>query len=295
MMVGQRKPKRNLNRYGIVPYMMIFPFVIAFVMFFLYPAGYSLYLSFFKYRGYGPMTFVGFNNYKNLLNYSGFWKAVGNTLFYFVLHIIPSIGLGFVMALLLQSKSAKNIQRVFKPIIFLPQVIPTMATALVFRVIFSTNTGALNQFLGLSINWLDNPTTMRLCAVFLICWRGMGWFVIVFLAGLTTIDPNLYEAASIDGATAVQRTFKITLPLMRPTILFALINDAISSFKLYTEVNVLVNGGGQAPTDVAPIMNIITSNMTNGVFGMASAAGWLLFIMILILSLIETLLTKERK
>lgn len=278
----------------LAPYFMILPFLITFLVLFIYPVGFSFFLSFQKYRGFGGMRYVGFNNYISLLNYTGFWKAVDNTLYYFVLHLIPCLGLGFIVAVMLQANCIKRYQRIIKPILFLPQVVSTTATALIYRMIFQTRTGALNQFLNLNIAWLDRPETMKLCVVWLISWRGMGWFIVIFLAGITTIDPALQEAAIIDGASSFQRTVRITMPLMKPTFMFAFVTDAISSLKRFTEINVLVNGQGNASPDVAPIMNIITTNISAGNYGIACAGGWLLFAMILILSLVESQFFRER-
>ena len=136
---------------------------------------------------------------------------------------------------------------------------------------------------------------MRWTVVAYSVWRSTGWFMIIYLAGLTTINPSLYEAAILDGATSAQRIFYITIPMMRSIFLFAFIMDAISSFKVYTEVNVLLAGVGNAPTHAAPIMNLVTTNMKNGNFGMSSAAGWLLFLMILVISLVELLLMREKE
>ena len=279
----------------MVPYLFILPYLISFVLFFAFPAGYSFVLSFFNYKGYGVARFVGLQNYISLLNYSGFWKSIGNTLFYFGVHLIPVMGGAFLFALLLQSTVLGKWQKVFKPILFLPQVIPVMAATLTFRIIFATNTGAINQVLGLGVRWLEDPSVMRWSVIILLIWRATGWFMIVFLAGLTTINPSLYEAAILDGASAFQRTTRVTIPLMRPIFLFAFIMDAISSFKIYTEVNVLIGGTLNAPTDAMPIMNMVTNNMRNGSFGMASAAGWLLFVMILGISIIELILMRERR
>jgi len=296
-MKGKRAVQRTIGsrRDGMVPYLFILPYIISFALFFAFPAGYSFVLSFFNYKGYGAASFVGFRNYLSLLNYSGFWKSIGNTLFYFVVHLIPVMGGAFLFALLLQSTSLGKWRKVFKPVLFLPQVIPVMAATLTFRIIFSTNTGAINQLLGLSVRWLDNPSVMRWSVVVLLIWRATGWFMIVFLAGLTTINPSLYEAAILDGASPLQRTTHVTIPLMRPIFLFAFIMDAISSFKIYTEVNVLIGGTQNAPTDAMPIMNMVTNNMRNGSFGMASAAGWLLFVMILGVSIIELILMREKE
>ena len=290
-----RETARSKRHEKMVPYLFIAPVLISFAVFFVFPAGYSLVLSFFKYKGYGKATFVGLNNYHSLLHYSAFWKAIGNTLFYFLVHLLPVMGFAFLFAVLLQSERIGKIRSVFKPILFLPQVVPVMASVLTFRVIFSTYTGAINQVFGLTVSWLDDPNIMRWTVVAYSVWRSTGWFMIIYLAGLTTINPSLYEAAILDGATSAQRIFYITIPMMRSIFLFAFIMDAISSFKVYTEVNVLLAGVGNAPTHAAPIMNLVTTNMKNGNFGMSSAAGWLLFLMILVISLVELLLMREKE
>ncbi len=290
----QKLRKRSLNdRY--VPYLFIAPFLISFLLFFAFPALYSLVLSFFNYKGYGTAIFVGFKNYTSLLHYTAFWKSIKNTVFYFVLHTVPVMGLAFCFAVMLHSDRMGRIKKVFKPILFLPQVIPTMASILTFRVIFATNTGVVNQLFHLSIGWLENTDIMRWTIIIYIIWRSTGWFMVVYLAGLTTINPSLYESALLDGASPFQQNRYITIPLMKPMFIFAFIMDAISSFKIYTEVNVMIAGNDVAPTAAAPIMNMVTNNMKNGRFGMASAAGWLLFILILVISVLELIMMKEKK
>lgn len=289
-----RKKTKSLRSERITPYLFIAPFIVSFLLFFAFPALYSLVLSFFKYKGYGEARFIGLDNYKTLLKYSAFWKAIRNTLYYFLGHIIPVMVGAFASALILSSKRMQRVQKIFKPILFLPQVVPTMATALTFRVIFSTHTGVINQILNLNIPWLENTALMRLCVLILVIWRSTGWFMVIFLAGLTTINADLYEAATLDGASFLQQTTRITLPLMKPIFLFAFVMDAISSFKLYTEVNVMIAGTANAPTDAATIMNMVTQNLENGNFGGASAAGWLLFILIAVISLLEQRLLRNK-
>lgn len=288
-----QKKTRKLSSEKIIPYLFIAPFIVSFLLFFAFPALYSLFLSFFKYKGYGAAKFVGFDNYLTLLKYSAFWKAVRNTLFYFLGHIVPVMVGAFVSALILSAKRMQRVQKIFKPLLFLPQVVPAMATALTFRVIFATHTGVINQMLNLNVPWLEDTTLMRLCVLALVIWRSTGWFMVIFLAGLTTINSDLYEAATLDGANFYQHTIRITLPLMKPIFLFAFVMDAISSFKLYTEVNVMIAGTANAPTDAATIMNMITQNLENGSFGGASAAGWLLFIMIAVVSILEQRLLRS--
>lgn len=288
--------KSKNNAYlRMLPYLYILPFLAAFLLFFAIPAIYSLILSFYQFKGYGEMKFVGFGNYQSLLSYGAFWKSVRNTFFYFIAHIIPVMLGAFLIAVALRSKAMGGLQRIFKPIIFLPQVVPVMATALVFRIMFSTRSGIINQMLGVSVAWLDDRQLMRWIVVLLVVWRSLGWFMVIFLSGLTTISDDLYEAAALDGASAFQRLTRITVPLMKPFFLFAFIMDAISSFKIYTEPNLLISAEAKAPVDVAPMMNMITNNLRGGNFGMASAAGWLLFIVILAVSAFEFVLMKNKE
>ena len=121
-----------MKKKTIIPYLFITPFLIAFALFFVYPAGYSLYLSFLKYKGYGEATFVGLNNYKSLLTYALFWKSLGNTAFYFLAHFVPVMAGAFLFALAMQSSYIGRAQKVIKPVLFLPQVVPLVASALIF-------------------------------------------------------------------------------------------------------------------------------------------------------------------
>ncbi len=291
---SQKNSKNSNVKKKLIPYLFILPFIISFVLFFAIPAIYSLRLSFLNYKGYGQAKFVGLGNYSSLLEYSAFWKAVKNTFFYFLTHLVPVMLGAFLIALVMQGKAMMRMQKVFKPVIFLPQIVPVMATALTFRIIFAKNTGAINQILGTNAAWLENPATMRWCVVLMVVWRSIGWFMVIFLAGLTTISKDINEAAIIDGANNVQIVTKITVPLMKPIFLFAFVMDAIGSFKIYTEPNIMIAGTSTLTTDAAPIMNIITTNIRGGNFGMASAAGWLLFLLILIISVMEMLLLRDK-
>ena len=201
----------------------------------------------------------------------------------------------FLFALAMQSSYIGRAQKVIKPVLFLPQVVPLVASALIFKIIFSTNSGALNQITGLQVKWLEDPGLLKWPVVFLIIWRSVGWFMVIFLAGLTTISSDLNEAATLDGANNWQRITKITIPLMKPIFLFAFVTDVISSFKIYTEPNVMMVETGTIPVDAQPVMNIITNNIKGGNFGMASAAGWILFLIILIVSLAQLFLMKNKE
>ena len=262
------------------------PFIVVYLATFLFPALYSLVLSFYKYKGYGTAKFVGFNNYKSLLNYSTMWKCLGNTLFYFIMSYIPTMLISFCLAVLVRSKTLKRFQRFYKPIIFMPQICAVVAASLIFQIIFGGDVGVINQLLGTKIPFLTDLKYMKWPVVALITWRGIGWYFIIFLAGLTTISEDVEEAALVDGATPFQKMIHVILPLMRPTFMLTSITYAIGSLKLYTEPNVLLSRT-EAPLQVAPYINIVTTNVNGGNFGMASAAGWLLVILIIACTLLQ--------
>ena len=276
------------------PYALLMPFFITFLLFFAFPAVYSLILSFFNYRGYGEAKFVGLGNYISLINYATFWKSVGNTFFYFAAHIVPVMLGALLLAFAMQSKAVGASRKFFKPLIFLPQIVPVIATALIFRIIFATRSGVVNQLFGLEMRWLEDADIMRWIVALLVVWRATGWFMVVFLAGLTTISSDLYEAATLDGASTRQKLFYITIPLMRPFFLFAFIMDTISSLKIFVEPNILWPAQSNPPKDIAPMMNMITANIRGGNFGLASAAGWLLFLIVLVVSLIQLYVLRNR-
>jgi ABC-type sugar transport system permease subunit len=191
--------------------------------------------------------------------------------------------IAFIFAYMLQSKLLKGIQRIFKPILFLPQIIPIVASALIWRIIMAKETGVINQILGTSIDFLNAAAIRKWMVVLLQVWRGTGWYMVIFLAGLTTINDEIYDAAKIDGTNAVQMIFRIVLPIMKPIMLFALIMNAIGSIKLYTEPNVLLSVIF-VQTDVMTIMNVLLMNLRGGSFGVAAAVGWFVFIIVLVIS-----------
>ena len=286
MNTSSAKTKQKKKKASKAPYVFLLPFIIVYLATFLFPALYSLVLSFYKYKGYGTAKFVGFNNYKSLLTYSTMWKCLGNTLFYFIMSYIPTMLISFCLAVLVRSKTLKRFQRFYKPIIFMPQICAVVAASLIFQIIFGGDVGVINQLLGTKIPFLTDLKYMKWPVVALITWRGIGWYFIIFLAGLTTISEDVEEAALVDGATPFQKMIHVILPLMRPTFMLTSITYAIGSLKLYTEPNVLLSRT-EAPLQVAPYINIVTTNVNGGNFGMASAAGWLLVILIVVCTLLQ--------
>ncbi len=295
---GHPRPARRRRRWPdtLAPYLFVAPFLVSFLAFFVLPSGYSVVLSFFRYNGYTAARWVGLTNYRALLESPDFRQAAVNTAFYWLVPLLPMLGGAFLLALAVRSRLSRG-GRLYKPLIFVPQVMAPVAAALVWRVILS-NAGVLNNVFGLHVGWLTDPTALKWGVVMLLVWRGLGWYFVVFLAGLTGVPDDLLEAASVDGASAFRRVRHVILPLMRPTILFALVIDTIASLQLFTEPNLLVGGAGTtagAPPSAAPLMNQVVTNVTGGQFGLAAAAGWLMFLAIGTFSIVQFRLFREAR
>jgi ABC-type sugar transport system permease subunit len=214
--------------------------------------------------------------------------------FYWLAHVVPLMVIAFLLAVLVRSRFVA-FKGIFKPILFLPNIVAVVAASLVFQNLFGTQYGVINSLLGLQVPWLQDPTLAKIVVVVLLVWKNVGFWFVVFLAGLTSVNPEVDDAARVDGATASQRMFYVTLPLMRPIFLFAFVIDAIGSFQLFTEPNVILGRGGTlAPPDTAPLLNLLVVNLRSGNFGQASAVSWLLCIIIAAASIIQFRLFRER-
>ena len=285
---GAQRPRRSsqrLRKQALWAYLFIAPFCLIFLVFSVGPYIYSFVLSFDRYAGFGTATSVGFSNYLSILQYHVFWTELWNTIFYWLAHAIPLIPIAFLLAFLVRSKLIKW-QYFWKPLIFLPQVMTIVAVSLVFQTLFSTQYGVVNQVLHTHIPWLEDYTLTRWVVVLMLIWQGLGFWFVVFLAGLTSIDPSLEEAAIVDGASVWQRLRYVIIPLMRNIFLFAFAIDAIGSMRLYTQPNVLVSRASLADPAVAPLLNLLVSNLQGGSFGQSAAVGWLLFIITIVITAI---------
>jgi len=280
---ARRWPLRRIGHQNASGYAFISPFLVIFGVFSIWPDIDSLILSFEQYAGFGPTRPVGLANYRALFDYSAFWTEVGNTLFYWVAHAVIVIPLAFITALLLRSKLIRG-SKFWKPLLFLPQVMSVVAVSLVWQTMFSTQYGVVNSVFGTHVAWLTDYDVARWIVVLLLVWQGLGFWFVVFLAGLTAVDPAIIEAAIVDGAGAVRRTFSVIVPLMRRVLLFAVIIDAIGSVSLYTQPNVLLAGSGMANPSVSTLSNLEVGNLESGVFGQSAAAGWLLFVLTIVVT-----------
>jgi lactose/L-arabinose transport system permease protein len=266
------------------------PFFILYAIFGLYPMLLSVYLSLSEWNGVGPIKFVGLANYARVLQDKVFWQSVTNGLLLFLLYVPAMLFLALVLAVLLNSKYVIGF-RFFRALYFLPFITNMIAAGFAFRILLATNNGLFNivlRSLGLdAIPWLETVWGARLSLALLIMWAWLGYNMVLMLAGLQTIPAEVNEAALIDGANPVQGFFYITVPLMRPMIVFTAVLSTIGSFGLFAEVAALTNGGPVNAT-ITPLIRIFNVAFRgNFQLGYAAALSYTYFAIVFVLTLLQ--------
>jgi cellobiose transport system permease protein len=287
---GQRR-RRLLARLWRArnAYLFIAPFYVAFLIFGLGPILFSFYLSLVDWSGFDQMRFVGLHNFQLLFSDDLFWAALGNTISLWLGHIFIMLALALVLALLLNAPWLK-LRGVFRAVVYLPNVGATAAVALVFAMIFDTNYGVLNRLLSLvglpAVNWLGSADWSKPSIVILNVWNITGWFMLILLAGLQTVDPALYEAAAIDGANGFRKLLHVTLPGLRKILFFCFIIETIGSLQIFTEPLVLTQGGPDN-SSLSLALYLYQSGITNLRLGYAAAISLVLFVLTVAFSLVQ--------
>ncbi len=284
-------------RKNKIPYLFISPFFILFAIFMFYPTVSSLYLSFHKWKGTGPKIYVGLFNYINLFTYKPFRQSLINAVILFFEYVPSMTLLALILASLLNSKYIR-LRGVFRTFVFIPYVTATIAVAYSFQLLLDNRFGLANLFLGWfgveRIAWLNTPGLARICVSSLVTWRWMGYNMILLLAGLQNIPPELYEAAKIDGATPIQSFFHITVPLVKPMLLFCILLSTIGTCSLFDEIFILTEGGPMNTT-LTPILYLYNVGFKYLHFGRASGIAYVLFVILLILGVFELKVLGEKK
>lgn len=227
-------------------YLFIAPFFILFAIFGVFPIGYAFGMSLFSWSGLNSPQFIGLRNFADLFSDDLFWTSLENTVILWLGHIFILIALALGLALLLDRPWLRG-RSVYRVIAYIPNTAAVAAMALSFQLIFDFQFGILNHFLALvgihNINWLGSATWSKPAIILLNIWNMVGWYMLIILAGLQSLDAQLYEAASIDGAGAWSRFIHVTLPGLRPTIFFVFVVETIGSLQIFTEPYVLTKGG----------------------------------------------------
>lgn len=297
--------KKSLGRIlyeNRVAYAYIAPFYILFLVFNLFPMVFGFALSFFRWDGLSDMHFIGVQNYGNLLNDPLFWKALQNTLFIGIIAHIPILLGGLVLAYILNTRLVRG-ENIFKTIYFMPMVTSAVAVTVIFSSMFGYNYGVINYFLSLfgepPINWLGGDGSLiKVAVIVMFSWKWIGWNMVIYLAGMQGISNDIYEAASIDGATHVDVVFKILIPLLKPIILFTLIQSTIGMFNLFTEPFVLTGNSWTGGTNngALTLMIYLLNKAPQGgnLYGYASAVAYVITLMIILISTCLNKVTEEK-
>ena len=286
---GAGDAPRRINYKTLWGYLFISPFFISYAIFGLYPLLLSMYLSLADWKGVGPIKLVGINNYVRLLGDQVFWQSMLNGIILFFLYVPIMLFGALVLAVILNSKRVKGFQ-FFRMLIFLPFITNMAAAGFAFRILLNKNNGLANVLLGyLSIPplpWLEDVWLARISLALLVIWAWLGYNMVIMLAGLQTIPQDLTEAAMVDGASRSQAFFRITLPLMRPVILFCAVTSTIGSFGLFAEVSALTNSG-PANATITPLIRIYNVAFKSLQMGYASAMAYTFFAIVFVLTLLQ--------
>lgn len=237
--------KKKKNRYDGCAYVMIFPAYFIFTIFILVPIAVVFYYSITNFNMYTTPELVGLKNYINLFTDEDFLISIKNTLFYSIFTLFPQLALGLFVAVLLYRKS--KLLPLFRTAFYIPNVMSMVCISMVWLWIFDPTFGVLNLILktfGASTKmWLQDPDMAMFCVILMSIWKSCGYSMVIFLSGLTSIPDSLYEAASLDGGSAIQKFWYITWPMLRPTTFFLLVTGIVNSFSVFEQVNIMTNGG----------------------------------------------------
>ncbi|MFF4476453.1 carbohydrate ABC transporter permease [Streptomyces sp. NPDC001520] len=292
---ARAKPRSVLGYWRL--YLAISPFYLLFLCFGLIPVGFSLYLSFHRWDGLGSMEYAGLSQYRYLLSDAQFWNSLTNTLIIWAIATLPMLFIALVTAVMLNS--AVRFKNFYRFAYFLPNVTSVVAVAIIFTSIFSTNFGLANavlQGLGLDqVAWLNTDWGIKISIAVLMTWQWTGYNALIFLAGLQTIPSELYEAARVDGAGPVQTFFRITVPMMRPIILFALVVSTVTGLQSFTEPQVLLANtnntstfaGGPGNSGQTMVLYFFQQSFDNNDFGYGAAIAWGIFLVVAIFSIVN--------
>ena len=275
------------------PYLFVAPFLIAFALFGLYPLIKSLVLAFYITNGPTSQRFVGFENFRFLFADPDFHRALSNTLVYAFFSVFLQLPLALGLALALNSRFIR-LRNFFRLSFFSPNLVGQVFVAVLFTVIFLPEFGLLNRVLHWLVQlprdtkWLQTPALVMPALILASLWMYVGFNMIYFLAALQAVDRDLYDAAHVDGANAFQRFFHVTLPAIRPVGIFVLVLSTIGSLQLFELPFVLLGQGpGPGNAGLTVVMYLYINGFQSGDLGYASAVGWALAFLILVVSLVQ--------
>ena len=279
--VLKRKPKlKKIFNIGL-PYAMVAPAVAVLCIFILYPIAHMIYLSFFKWNMIGPMKFIGVENYVNLLKDKDFWLVLENSFKYMFLMVTLSIILGVALAFYLRKNT--KINKILQSVVFTPYIVSLVSISYIWMWLMDSDYGLINYLLNIigvaPVRWLEDPKIALMSLILVSVWKGLGYNTLILISSMETIPQYIYEAASLDNAKSRSVFFKITLPMISPTLFFLTLMNMISAFKVFETVRLMTQGGPMNSTNTL-VHSIYQYGFQFYKIGYASAMGVVLMLII---------------
>lgn len=288
-----RKKKEALQ--GIIYVLPSFILIMAFCIIPIFMSGY---FSFTSYNIMTPPKFVGLENYERVFQDGYVADAAKNTLLYVLMTVPAQTILSLVFAAFLAYKMQNKTGGFLRSVMFIPVIASAVTAGTIWRIILNTEGGLLNNILNFfhldSVNWLGSTKTALISICIVAVWKNVGYFLVIYYAGIMGISKDLYEAAKVDGATSIQQFFKITLPMLKPITYLVVTLGVIWSFQVF-DLAYLMTGGGPGRATVTLVMGIYNAAFKQYKMGYACAMAMLLLLIVVIINVIENLFFKERK
>lgn len=278
------------NNERIAGWVFILPALLGTLIFIVIPVICSFGLSFTKWDLLNPIRFVGLDNYKEIFSEALFFKIFWNTAVFAISTSVLGVIIPLILACILNSKIRGS--EFYKTAYFLPFITPMIVIGVVWEWIFDPNIGLLNHILHLHINWLYDTHFAMPALIIVSVWKLIGYNMVIFLSSLSGISQSMFEAAKIDGATPFQTFKNVTIPLLSPSIFFVVIITAISSFQVFDLIYLMTQGGPLDSTNVL-VYAIYKNAFEYFNVGKASAIAYVLFFIILVLTLVQWSLRKK--
>ncbi|WP_263705773.1 carbohydrate ABC transporter permease [Shouchella tritolerans] len=290
----------NRINKGNCGYFFIAPFFIVFLLFGLYPILYSFYLSLTNWDGLNDPEFIGLANYTRAIIDPLFLQSLFNTFFIWIVSVIPQLTVSLVLAVILTNTFLKG-KDFFRAVYFFPNIVTAASLGLLVSLMFDWQTGSVNQlllsigFLDQAIDWKNNALFMQLLVSAILFFQYFGYSMLIYIAGLQGISPEYAEAAKVDGASKTQIFFKITVPLLKPIIIFQVITSLIGGVQIFDQPYMLTEGSGSPNhATLTSVMYLYRTAFEQGRFGYGATIAFCLFVVIVSLSVVSYLVSRNR-
>ncbi len=269
----------------LIPYLFVLPYILHFFVFIAFPVIFSIVLTFNKWNIISPMEYIGLGNFKRLANDQFFFRSLWNTIVFLLIHIPLQIVFALFIAEVLNQKI--KFRGFFRAAFFLPVIVSGVVVTILWQQLYGFDTGLFNRILvnlGFGkVGWLVDPNVAMPSIALMATWKNVGLYIILFLVGLQTVPIHYYEAADLEGATHWQKFFKITIPMINPTIFMVVILSTIGGFSLFIEPYVMT-GGGPLNSTLSSVLYIYKQGFFYYHMGYAATLG--LFFAALILGVV---------